>query len=44
VSKRENKNQQPLNDKNSPNLTDGEKNKKPNYTNNYEKTKREANK
>jgi hypothetical protein len=44
VSKRQNKNQGPLTDSNSPNLTDDEKTKKPNYTPNHEKTKREANK
>lgn len=44
LSRRHNKNQDPINDKNSPDLTDDEKNRKTNYTPNLEKTRREANK
>jgi hypothetical protein len=44
MDKRHNKNRGPQNDKNSPDLTDDEKNRKVNYTPNLEKTQREANK
>lgn len=44
MSKRDNKNQDPLADKNSPDLTEDEKNMKINYTPNLEKTRRKANK
>lgn len=44
MSKRQNKNQDPINDQNSPDLTDDEKTKKINYTPNLEKARREANK
>lgn len=44
MSKRDNKNQDPQNDRNSPDLTHDEKNRKTTYTPNLEKTRREANK
>lgn len=44
MSKRDNKNQDPSNDRNSPDLTDDEKNRNTNYTPNIEKTRRKANK
>lgn len=43
MSKKEDKNRDPLNDKNSPDLTNDEKNRKTNYTPKLEKSKREAN-
>lgn len=44
MSRRREKNQDTVNDNNSPNLTDDEKNRKTNYTPNLEKTRRKANK
>lgn len=44
MSNRNNKNNDPINDKNSPELTDDEKGRKVSYTPNLEKTKRKANK
>jgi hypothetical protein len=44
LSNRTNKNQDPIIDKDSPNLNDEEKNRKTTNTPNIEKTKRKANK
>jgi hypothetical protein len=44
LSNRSNKNQDPIIDKDSPDLNDDEKNRKTTYTPNIEKTRRKANK